>query len=310
MDFLSFSKLSFVSFLLIGSNLVLAQGGGRPVDKATQDVSNQPGVNKDWQRSMTPDGAYDRAEHFNKPIQWQYLREADILYKKRIWREIDTREKQNMPFRFQGDENSGGGMFIEILIDGIKRGKIKAYSTMDDRFTGELKIEQLLEQINGKDDTVYVEDPITNQQVPRITHTDFRPDLITKYRLKEDWYFDRNLGKMVVRILGLAPVRDVVGDDGLVRGQKAMFWLYYPDIREYLARFEVYNPENDIVRATWDEYFEARQFSSRITKVSNPFDQKFEEVFGTDARGKMEQLYESQRTAEQLFNKEHDMWVY
>jgi len=303
--------LSLVALLLIGSNgLVNAQGSNRPVDKATQDVNDHPGVRDGWQKSMTPDGAYDRTEHYNKPIPWQYLREADILYKKRVWREIDTREKQNVAFRYQGDENSGGGMFIEILIDGIKRGKIKAYSTMDDRFTTELKMETLMEQINGKNDTVYVEDPISGQQVPKVTHTDFRPDLITKFRLKEDWYFDRNVGKMVVRIIGIAPVTDLLNDDGSYRGSKAMFWLYYPDCRDYLARFEVYNPDNDIVRYTWDEFFEARQFASRITKISNPFDSKFEDIFGGDARGKMEQLYESQRTSEELFNKEHDMWVY
>ena len=59
----------------------------------------------------------DRAR---QPIPWQYIREDDILWKKRVWREIDTREKQNVAFRYAGDEHTGGGMFIEILIDAIK----------------------------------------------------------------------------------------------------------------------------------------------------------------------------------------------
>ena len=115
---------------------------------------------------------------------------------------------------------------------------------------------------------------------------------------------------MVVRIVGLAPVKDVYGDDGQFRGQQAMFWLYYPEIRNVLAKYEVFNPENDMFRYTWDEFFEGRKFASKIYKVSNPLDSKFEEMFGNDARGKMEALYESQRTADEIFNKEHDMWVY
>ncbi len=51
---------------------------------------------------------------------------------------------------------------------------------------------------------------------------------------------------MVVRIIGLAPVKDIIGDDGVYRGSQAMFWLFYPDIRNLLAQYEVYNPLNDV----------------------------------------------------------------
>jgi hypothetical protein len=111
---------------------------------------------------------------------------------------------------------------------------------------------------------------------------------------------------MVVRIVGLAPVKDIIGDDGIYRGSQPMFWLYYPDIRGLLAQYEVFNPQNDVFRYTWDEFFESRQFSSKITKVSSPFaGNGFK-----DNMSPMESLYESQHTAEEIFNKESDMWVY
>ena len=267
-----------------------------------------PGVKADWQPSKTADGAYDRVPHYSTPIAWQHLREDDILWKKRVWREIDTREKQNVGFRYTGDENSGGGMFIEILLDGIKRGKIKAYSAFtDDRFTSVMSKEDVMEQIAGKIDTVVMIDPVTGNEITKYIKKDFRPETIQSYRIKEDWIFDRNEGKMVVRIVGLAPVRDIVVD-GVSRGQQAMFWLHYPDIRGLLAQYEVFNPENDIARYTWDEFFESRRFSSKITKMSNPFQADFKEL-GT-GMSPMETLYESQHAAEQIFNKEHDMWVY
>ena len=111
---------------------------------------------------------------------------------------------------------------------------------------------------------------------------------------------------MVVRIIGIAPVKDVVGDDGVYRGSQAMFWLYYPDIRNLLAQYEVYNPQNDISRQTWDEYFESRQFSAKIIKVSNPFGNDFSNAGLTP----MESLYEGKHVSEEIFNKEADMWVY
>lgn len=280
--------------------------------KGTVDQPIQPAdaqfVNKDWRPSRTPDGAWDRVQHISKPIYWQYIREADILWKKRVWREIDTREKQNVGFRYAGDENTGGGYFIEILLDGIKRGKIKAYSNVDDRFTTELTKDQIIEMTAGKYDTVKVYDPTTDTYSLQVTHTDFNPEQVTKFRLKEDWIFDRNVGQMVVRIVGMAPMLDIYGDDGTFRASRSMFWLYYPDIREYLAQFEVVNPLNDVSRYTWDEFFESRMFSSKVIKYSNPFNTDY---FNPSLYpNKMESLYEGQRAIDEIFNKEHDMWVY
>jgi hypothetical protein len=68
----------------------------------------------------------------------------------------------------------------------------------------------------------------------------------------------------------------------------------------------VFNPQNDIARMNWDEFFENRFFSSYIIKVSNPFDNSFRDMNLND----LDALYEGQRVSEMLFNKEHDMWVY
>jgi gliding motility associated protien GldN len=304
-------KLTVAAMLMLLGSSAFAQSGS--VDPMVSGSNS--GVNKDWLPSRTPDGAYDRIpmkDRMRQPIQWQYIRESDILWKKRVWREIDTREKQNVAFRYAGDEHSGGGMFIEILIDAIKKGKIVAYGTFDDRFTTVLTKEQIMEKVAGKRDTITVLDPITGEEIQQTRITDFKPETITKYRIKEDWIFDRNQGQMVVRIVGIAPVQDLYGDDGVYRGPQSMFWLYYPEIRGILANYEVYNPQNDMYRATWDEFFESRMFSSRITKVSNPFGTiggGYGESF-QDRMNPMESLYEGKKTAEEIFNKEHDMWVY
>ena len=305
MQILNKYRLIIVSAALTSASSLFAQKGAVDPVLAAPDY---PGVNKEWRPSRTPDGAWDRIAHTSHPITWQPIREADILWKKRVWREIDTREKQNVGFRYAGDENSGGGYFIEILLDGLKRGKIKAYSNMDDRFTTELTKDQLIQMTSGKDDTSKVYDPTTDTYSIKIAHTDFNPELVTKYRLKEDWIFDRNEGKMVVRIVGLAPMEDIYGDDGSFRASRSMYWLYYPDCREYLAQYEVVNPLNDVARYTWDEFFESRMFASKIIKVSNPFNNEF--INPSIYPNRMESLYEGQRSADEIFNKEHDMWVY
>ena len=303
MTILNSYKITAAAVMLFAAGSAFAQGSADPLVPATQK-----GVNAGWMPSQTNDGAYDRTSHVGVPITWQPIREADILWKKRVWREIDTREKQNVAFRYAGDESSGGGMFIEILVDALKRGKIKGYK-FDDRFTTLMSKDDIMESVAGKSDTQIVVDPNTQEEQKVVTHHDFDPTTIRKYRVKEDWIFDRNQGQMVVRIVGIAPVQDIEVD-GVYRGSKAMFWLYYPEIRNLLAQYEVYNPQNDIARYTWDEFFESRQFASKITKVSNPFGTEFKEQHESSPYGQMESLYDSKRVAEEIFNKEVDMWVY
>jgi gliding motility associated protien GldN len=253
---------------------------------------------------LRKDGAIDKEEHNNYAVPWQPIREADVLMKKRLWREIDTRQKQNVAFRYPGDDESGGGMYIEILLDAIKNGKITAFS--DDRFTTPMKPEDVMSKIIGEPETIEVEQA-DGSIIQRIINKSFDPDDITKYRLKEDWIFDKNVGRMVVRIIGLAPYLDKKNTDGSFRATVPLFWVFYPDIRGYNARFEVYNPENDVFRITWDDFFEKRHFSSYVLKST--FDNPLQDDIKNYKSG-IDALLESEAIREKLFNKEHDMWVY
>lgn len=302
MNILKSYKLAAILFLTSSTSL-FAQSGTMSDKSSAVTVE---AVNNDWQPSRRPDGAYDKVAHISKAMPWQPLREDDVMWKKRVWREIDVRQKQNMPFIYPGDENTGGGTFIEILIDAVKRGKIMAYSPLDERFTSAFTKDQIMDVLVGKPDTVYIENPETGLQEMRVSRTEFDPNSITKFRIKEDVIFDRNLGRKVTRIIGLAPLLDKKSASGEFIGNAPFFWLYYPDIRDVLAQYEVFNPENDVARMTWDDYFEGRFFASYIYKISNPFDARFKD-FGMS---EMDVLNEGQRVSEELFNKEHDMWVY
>jgi gliding motility associated protien GldN len=302
MNILKSYKLATILFL--GCSVAANAQPGSMTDKSSAIASEA--VNNEWQPSRRPDGAYDKVAHISKAMPWQGLREDDVMWKKRVWREIDVRQKQNMPFIYPGDENTGGGSFIEILIDAVKKGKVMAYSPMDERFTTSFTKDQIMDVLVGKPDTIYIENIETGEREMKISRTEFDPNSITKFRIKEDVIFDRNLGRKVTRIIGLAPLLDKKSSSGEFIGNAPFFWLYYPDIRDVLAQYEVFNPENDVARMTWDDYFEGRFFSSYIYKISNPFDQRFKD-FGM---GEMDVLNEGQRVSEELMNKEHDMWVY
>jgi gliding motility associated protien GldN len=274
------------------------------------NVNAQPEFLKateNWKPSLEVDGAVDKVPHRTFVAPWTSIRENDILYKKRVWRMIDVFQKKNAAFRYPGDEESGGGYFIEMLLWGVRNGELKSYDAGDDRFTSEVKYEDILTKLTGRPDTIEVTNPVTGEVTISYSRRDFVPTDVTKFKIKEDVIFDRNLGREVKRIIGICPVLDRYDDEGRFKGSQSLFWIYYPKARNVLAKYQVYSPDNDVFRITWDDFFEKRLFNSYITKSTmNNFTDDDIRVY----KNGVDKLNESEKVREALFNKEHDLWVY
>lgn len=250
-------------------------------------------------KSKVRDGAYDRSITLEREIiSYDPLREADVFWQKRVWRVIDTREKINKPFTYPVEP------FISILLNAAKSGEITVYSSVDDIFTTPITTDDI-QNLGSSTDTVYQTDPETYEEKQVVVHNEFNPEKVKKYRLKEDWIFDKETSTMVTRIVGIAPVEDVVDEQGNFRGQRAMFWVYYPDARPMLATHEAFNPFNDAIRMSWEDIFEMRYFSSYITKESNVYDRRIE-----DYKTGIAALLEGEKIKNDIFKFEHDLWQY
>jgi gliding motility associated protien GldN len=138
-----------------------------------------------------------------------------------------------------------------------------------------------------------------------VQKTEFDPIKVVKYKLKEDWFFDEETSTQMCRIIGIAPVMEDFDMSGNYRGDMTMYWVYYPDLRPILAKYEVFNPRNDAVRLSWEDLFEARFFESYIYKESNVYDRNIQE-YATGLDG----LLESDNIKQKMFENEHDLWNY
>ncbi len=234
-------------------------------------------------------------------IPYQKVREADVFWSKRIWRIIDTREKMNLIFSYPQMP------LAKILHTAALNGEITVYDNSvinGDQFMMEMTKEQIGNIGNSEEDMwiVNVETGLDEQVLIKET-LDYSK--ITKFKIKEDWFFNSATSTMEVRIIGLAPLLATYDNAGNYLGDETMYWLYYPDLRPILAKSEAYNPGNFSNRLSWDDIFEARYFSSYIYKEDNVYDRNIQEyATGKDA------LYESERITEKIFNFEHDLWEY
>lgn len=255
------------------------------------------------------DGAYIR-EHAvtQRVVPYIHLREADVQWHRRIWRTIDLRQKMNLPLRYPLEPTNGQRSLWDVIRKAVfEDATVTAYDPgpllQDDGFQRPLGNDELDRILNPVDSlwTPSLEDP--DQSVLVVVRMPLESKDILMYRLKEDWIFDRQRGTMEVRIIGIAPLREVRGEDGELRGYAPVFWLYYPELRYVLANATAIKPQNLAEHRSFDALFTKRLFYSTVVEESNVLGRSLPEYLtGADA------LLEAERIEQGLFQYEHDLW--
>jgi gliding motility associated protien GldN len=256
------------------------------------------------------DGAYVKETNLTKRvIPYPYLREADVMYLQRIWQEMDLKQKINHPYYYPVEPIQDRKNLFDVIRDGLLvEGSLVAYSPGpvgdNDEFTLPLTTDSIYNILNP---ITYTKEWDDDGELvgTKETRRPIESENVTRYRLKEDWIWDRQRSERYVRIIGIAPLNEGFDQDGESIGFSPLFWLYYPECRYVFANADVFNLFNDAQRRTYEDLFQKRYFSSYIIKESNVYDRNVAEY----ARG-MDALAESEKIKEELFLLEHDLWHY
>ena len=231
-----------------------------------------------------------------------YLRNADIKYRKRVWRVIDLRQKMNKSWTWP--KNPISQVFWELGTKGL----LQAYAT--DSFNRIITPEDIIratsdiittsKQRLGSDDPSDVVDTSFAEY--------FRWDLIQKFEIMEDWVFDYKHGELKPIIIGIAPIQPK-----MIMGQPfdmKPFWLKMDDCRPTLAKSEVFNRYNDAMRLNWDQHINHhRLFDSYIVKTSEWDDKYITDKSEFKQQG-LASLLRAEEIKNDLFIFEHDLWEY
>ena len=279
---------------------VIQSTGGGLLDTGTHmSLRNDAGVDQNLIRDKSP-------------LPYEPIREDDAVFRVRVWRIIDTREKMNLPFRNASEDDNGSERFISILLHAINAGELTAFSGDDDRFTTPITPQAAIDAFgNGGKDTVAQYDPDGNIIGYQVRTREVNPDSIYKFEVKEEWIFDKETSRLFCRILGIAPVMPYTLSTGevIAGSDRPLWWVYYPEARPVFAKNEVYNPKNFAARMSWEDLFESRMFSSYITKSSldNPFNVDLSAVYPNNT---LFRLLEGERIKDKIFNYEQSLWAY
>jgi gliding motility associated protien GldN len=270
---------------------------------------------------------YEREQHKDKEItDLINVREADVMWTRKIWREIDLRQKINHPLYYPQEVGNiktvDRNNLFKILYEaatGKAEVSIRAFNAeLDDEFQRPMTITELEGKVEGTlfseaildefgDDSLDVNGNIVMGQPDRkdaLNQAD-----IKKWLVKEQWFFDKQRSVMDVRIIGLCPLVDVRNEStGRLSGERPspICWFYFQEARQVLRNAQVFNlVKNEAENRTFEDIFIKRMFSSTIVKQGNVYDREIRDyMIGLDA------LLEAESIKAEIFNLEHDLWEY
>jgi gliding motility associated protien GldN len=274
--------------------------------QTTQATARQDTVKKFKIKTPPRDGFSVRNDiDSNVVVPYADVREEDVYYSKRIWREIDLRDTINSVL---GAEDS---KLIDVILTSVSNGELTAYSPRDttagrvldinDSFKIALSPEEALTAARGTSEGEIdsVSGKLSAPVLNRLNPEDFQ-----KYRIKEDWILDVKRSVFEPRIIGIAPMKMVEGN------WQPVFWIYYDEAREVLARKRLVNPSNDASSLTFDDFFVRRLFSSYIVKETNPANKTIIESLGITDPKDLRKLYESEGIKKSISDYEQSLWEY
>ncbi|MFN2394539.1 MAG: gliding motility protein GldN [Bacteroidales bacterium] len=252
------------------------------------------------------DGFYEKVWIEQKrPVELPYVRQADVLWEKRVWQIIDLREKINHPLYFPTTTIDDRQSLMQVLMSSINEGSIRAYD--DDEFTMPMTPEEIKENYARQEVRRFTRPEPPYQEYDSLIVIPLTTEDVTKYRIKEDWFFDSKRSVLDVRIIGICPVRERIDPEtGESLGDQTLFWVYFPEAREVFVNAPVFNRMNDAQRISFDDLFMRRLFNSYIYKESNVYDRQINEYIEYT----LDQLLEAEKIKEDIRNFELDIWEY
>ena len=250
----------------------------------------------------------------NNFLEHGFIDDRDILWSKIVYEKIDLSERINFPLLYPTNDNlykDERKSLWRIIKEAIINDSIKnAYDPSNDNFTTKISIDSVKGQIFSKE--------IVNGQeaFKQLESADIR-----SYDIKGIWYFDKRMGEMKYRLLGIRPVgKDINAsvDPDLTEEEQELnqeniantplFWIWYPDLRPLVHKEKVFNERNNALRITFDQLLTARRFNAYIYKVDNVHEDRTISTYLP--KDPFLQMLESNRIKEEIRNFEQDMWNY
>ncbi|MBT8304054.1 MAG: gliding motility protein GldN [Bacteroidia bacterium] len=292
------------SFLLTVLGLFIATSAFAQANILNAKKPDQIGVKSDEHKKLDND----------KPLEYGYVDDRDILWSKMTWEVVDLDERVNFSLYYPIDTNNIGSnrrSLFDVLMNNIQKGEIE--NIYDDSYFKTKRTLKDIEAAMSLIDTTElgIEQLNAGEQLSAeyINRRDITAADISEYHIKGLWYFDKRQGELKYRLLGIAPVApDVNFIDSDEPDMVELFWVWFPDARGVLHEAKAFNNNNSSMPSSFDHLLNSRRFNGLIYREENVYgDRQVKEYISENS---LMQLLESDRIKERIRDFEQDMWSY
>lgn len=238
-----------------------------------------------------------------KPLSYVHIREADVMWSKKLWQMIDCRKRMNQVLYFPVNEMDDRKSLIQVIMHGIENEGLTAYRS--DQFKEMYTTDEVYKEMGAGEETQEIQMPDGTTK-DTVIQTGIRYDEIKQYMIKEQWVFDRKYSDLRVRVVGICPIREYIDDDTGEKRKSQVFWIHYPEARNIMAKFEIFNRKNDAQRISYADWFRQRRFNSFVVQETNVYGNRMINEYTTGKNS----LLEARKIRDEIFEFEHDLWHY
>ena len=257
------------------------------------------------------------------PVPYVHIRQADAIWAKVLWRIIDLREKMNHPLYYPTTPQGNLMSLGQVIFNAVLNDSLPVYQDYYCRIPSMVKVTDTVRQAKSEltDDGEIVETGEITETVIPLTS-----DKIFKYKIREVWFFDKQRSSLHPQIIAICPVIDKtefnanmyasmgeipedVLEDIKSRDRNAeLGWIYYDDLRPYLAKYYSYNTRNQSEGTSYDDILTwQRNFHSYVYIESNVYDNR---EINSYIKNPWDQILESEKTIDAIRVFEHDLWEF
>ncbi|MDH8701448.1 gliding motility associated protein GldN [Dysgonomonadaceae bacterium PH5-43] len=227
--------------------------------------------------------------------------QSHITWEREIYRFVDLTKENNAALYYPTQPIGNRMNLFTILFKLLVDDKITAYNFIDDR------------EVFTEAEKVNVEDLLNKYQVYfskegnqlKVEDTDIPSSEVTKYMIKEGYFFDAATGSFQTKVIALCPI--LVRNEDFGTSEDALFWVTYDDIRPYISREMIMTSNyNNSLTYTIDDYFRKQMYSGDIVKTTNLMGRSLAQEVGSEPEA-LKQAQDSIENQLKAFDK--NLWV-
>ena len=117
----------------------------------------------------------------------------------------------------------GNKQLVVSILDAVEQGKMQAYHYTTMKALNKAQVDSIFHPMEFV--TVYDERGFEIDE--KEVQNDLNRPAVTKFRVKQEWYFDETNGILESKVTGLAPLETIFNEDETVRGDLPLFWVLF-----------------------------------------------------------------------------------